>query len=88
MEVAPSDLVVALAAVGLSSYELLSHHSAFTANNAIACLIASDILQLLGLRSFRTAGLLLGLMLAYDVFWRVRRQRQLFGAPRPASRRR
>jgi hypothetical protein len=71
MEVAPSDLVVALAAVGLSSYELLSHHSAFTANNAIACLIASDILQLLGLRSFRTAGLLLALMLAYDVFWRV-----------------
>eukprot|EP00798_Chlamydomonas_sp_ICE-L_P003614 gene3614-13699_t len=35
----------------------------------VAVLIASDILQLIGLRSFRTAGLVLIGLLAYDVFW-------------------
>jgi hypothetical protein len=35
----------------------------------IACLVATDILQLVGLRSFRAATVLLVGLLAYDVFW-------------------
>ncbi len=35
----------------------------------VACLVASEILQLLGLRSFRTAAVLLVGLLCYDVFW-------------------
>jgi hypothetical protein len=41
----------------------------WTLNNLMACLIVTDILQLVGLRSFRVAGLLLMGLLAYDVFW-------------------
>lgn len=36
--------------------------------------MATDILQLLGIRSFRTAALMLFGLLAYDVFW-------VFGSP-------
>lgn len=74
-EIAPSDILCVLLALGVSTTELMSGHSQFTLNNLIACLIATDLLQLLGLRSFRTAALLLSLMLAYDVFW-------VFGSPK------
>lgn len=40
----------------------------------VACLVATEILALVGLRSFRTAALLLVGLLAYDVFW-------VFGSP-------
>jgi hypothetical protein len=40
----------------------------------VACLVATEILALVGLRSFRTATLLLVGLLAYDVFW-------VFGSP-------
>lgn len=40
----------------------------------VACLVATEILALVGLRSFRTAALLLLGLLAYDVFW-------VFGSP-------
>jgi minor histocompatibility antigen H13 len=40
----------------------------------VACLVATDILQLVGLRSFRTAALLLVGLLLYDTFW-------VFGSP-------
>jgi hypothetical protein len=40
----------------------------------VACLVATEILALVGLRSFKTAALLLVGLLAYDVFW-------VFGSP-------
>jgi hypothetical protein len=56
-----------------------SQHSvtpAAAAGNAVqvACLVATEILALVGLRSFKTAALLLVGLLAYDVFW-------VFGSP-------
>lgn len=69
-----SDIVVAVAGVALASADLAAHHGNFTLNNTIACLVAADILQLLGLSSFRVAAVLLVGMLAYDVFW-------VFGSP-------
>lgn len=41
---------------------------------AAACAIATDILQLVGLKSFRVAGVMLVGLLLYDVFW-------VFGSP-------
>ncbi|KAG2447563.1 hypothetical protein HYH02_007487 [Chlamydomonas schloesseri] len=74
-ELAPTDIVSVALALGLSSAELASGHSNFTLNNLIATLVATDILQLIGPRSFRTAGLLLLGLLVYDVFW-------VFGSPK------
>ncbi|PNH00622.1 Minor histocompatibility antigen H13, partial [Tetrabaena socialis] len=74
-EIAPTDVLAVALALGLASAELSSGHTNFTLNNLIATLIASDILQLIGPRSFRTAGLLLTGLLLYDVFW-------VFGSPR------
>ena len=45
--------------VGAASADLACGHSNFTLNNLIACLVAADILQLIGLKSFRAAGVLL-----------------------------
>eukprot|EP00198_Chlamydomonas_reinhardtii_P000945 XP_001690280.1 signal peptide peptidase-like protein [Chlamydomonas reinhardtii] len=74
-ELAPTDIMSVALALGLSSAELASGHSNFTLNNLIATLVATDILQLIGPRSFRTAGLLLLGLLVYDVFW-------VFGSPK------
>jgi minor histocompatibility antigen H13 len=41
---------------------------------AAACAITTDILQLVGLKSFRVAGVMLVGLLLYDVFW-------VFGSP-------
>ncbi len=68
-------MLAVAAALGLSTAELASGHSSFTLNNLIATLVATDILQLIGPRSFRTAGLLLVGLLLYDVFW-------VFGSPK------
>ncbi|KAL6744843.1 peptidase A22B, signal peptide peptidase, partial [Haematococcus lacustris] len=69
-EFSPSDVLAVAAALGLSTAQLLSQE--FSLNNLMACLIATDILQLvnIGIRSFRVAGrtMLAGLLL-YDVFW-------------------
>lgn len=75
LQLAPSDVLSALLAVGLATVELSSHHTIFTLNNMVACLVATEILALVGLRSFRTATLLLVGLLAYDVFW-------VFGSPK------
>lgn len=64
-----SDILVAALGLGLAYADLASHHGNFTVNNAIACLIAADILNLVGLSSFRVAGILLVGMLLYDVTW-------------------
>lgn len=64
-----TDALVACVALAMSTTDLLAHHGNFTVNNTIACLIAADILQLLGLSSFRVAAVLLTGMLLYDVTW-------------------
>ena len=64
-----SDILVVALGLGLAFADLASHHGNFTVNNAIACLIAADILNLVGLSSFRVAGILLIGMLLYDVTW-------------------
>eukprot|EP00879_Flechtneria_rotunda_P014952 GHRR01015622.1.p1 GENE.GHRR01015622.1~~GHRR01015622.1.p1 ORF type:complete len:310 (+),score=47.82 GHRR01015622.1:685-1614(+) len=75
MQYAPSDIAALVISVGLISVEVLGHHTNFTLNNMVACLVATEILSLVGLRSFKTATLLLGGLLAYDVFW-------VFGSPK------
>ncbi len=62
-----SDILVTVIAVVLASADLAAHHGNFTLSNMIACLIAADILNLIGLSSFRVAGILLVGMLIYDV---------------------
>ena len=64
-----SDILVTLFALGLACADLASHHQNFSLSNLIACLVAGDILQLIGLSSFRVAGVLLVGMLVYDVTW-------------------
>ncbi|KAL6746720.1 signal peptide peptidase-like protein [Haematococcus lacustris] len=66
-EFSPSDVLAVAAALGLSTAQLLSQE--FSLNNLMACLIATDILQLIGIRSFRVAGAMLAGLLLYDVFW-------------------
>ncbi|GAX72854.1 hypothetical protein CEUSTIGMA_g309.t1 [Chlamydomonas eustigma] len=73
-EYAPSDIIALFLSLGLATLEVSSNHTNFTLNNLLACLIATDVLQLVGLRSFRTAGLTLVGLLLYDVFW-------VFGSP-------
>jgi minor histocompatibility antigen H13 len=69
LELQLTDLVVLAVSVGLASADLAAHHTNFTLNNAIACLVAADILQLVGLSSFRAAGVLLVGLLLYDVYF-------------------
>lgn len=64
-----TDAVVLIIALAVSSIDLVSHHGNFTMINAIACLIAADVMQFLGLNSFRVAAVLLFGMLLYDVTW-------------------
>jgi minor histocompatibility antigen H13 len=64
-----SDIFVAFIALGVACADLAAHHGNFTLSNMIACLIAADILNLIGLSSFRVAGILLVGMLVYDVTW-------------------
>ncbi|GMH33353.1 hypothetical protein BSKO_01187 [Bryopsis sp. KO-2023] len=68
-----------LVAVGLGFAlvvaDVMCEHQNYTLNNILACLIVTDILQLLGLRSFKTAAVLLVGLLCYDVFW-------VFGSPK------
>lgn len=55
----PADVLGGVIGVALASAELAGHHTNFTLSNLIACLVATDILQLIGLRSFKTASVLL-----------------------------
>ena len=73
-EIAMTDLFVLAAGIALASADLAAHHGNFTLSNTIACLVAADILQLVGVSSFRVAAVLLCGLLAYDVFW-------VFGSP-------
>lgn len=71
---APSDILTVLVAIAAATIDLRAGHQNFTLNNMIACLVATDILQLLGLKSFRTGAVMLAGLLLYDVFW-------VFGSP-------
>eukprot|EP01024_Parvocaulis_polyphysoides_P017632 TRINITY_DN17790_c2_g2_i4.p1 TRINITY_DN17790_c2_g2~~TRINITY_DN17790_c2_g2_i4.p1 ORF type:complete len:502 (-),score=66.56 TRINITY_DN17790_c2_g2_i4:231-1736(-) len=65
----PLDFVSLAIGIGLATIELVSHHSYFTLSNMVACLVAADIMGLIGLKSFRVATVLLFGLLFYDVFW-------------------
>ena len=41
----PTDILTALVAVAAATIDLRSNHTNFTLNNMIACLVATDILQ-------------------------------------------
>lgn len=73
-DLAPTDLLSVGAALTFATLDAYANHGNFTLNNMIACLVAADILQLVGLKSFRVAAVLLMGLLAYDVFW-------VFGSP-------
>ncbi|GBF93215.1 signal peptide peptidase [Raphidocelis subcapitata] len=63
----PSDAAAVALGVGIATLGV--HSPSFTLNNMVACLVATELLQLLGIRSFRAAALLLTGLLAYDAFW-------------------
>lgn len=42
---APSDIITALVAIAAATIDLTANHTNFTLNNMIACLVATDILQ-------------------------------------------
>eukprot|EP01023_Acetabularia_acetabulum_P067625 TRINITY_DN9362_c0_g1_i5.p1 TRINITY_DN9362_c0_g1~~TRINITY_DN9362_c0_g1_i5.p1 ORF type:complete len:493 (-),score=74.17 TRINITY_DN9362_c0_g1_i5:47-1525(-) len=65
----PADFISLAIGIGLASIELASGHSNFTLSNMVACLVAADIMGLIGLKSFRVAAVLLFGLLFYDVFW-------------------
>ena len=66
---APSDLLALALGLFAATADVASGHTNFSLNNLLACCIATDLLQLIGLRSFRVAAVLLCGLLAYDVFW-------------------
>ncbi|CAG9461850.1 unnamed protein product [Pedinophyceae sp. YPF-701] len=68
-EIAPTDLAILPLAMALATLDANANHQIYTLNNFIACCIATDVLQLIGLKSFRTAAVLFVGMLCYDVFW-------------------
>lgn len=43
--VSPTDFLTALVAIAAATIDLKSNHTNFTLNNMIACLVATDILQ-------------------------------------------
>ena len=43
--VSPTDILTALIAIAAATIDLRSNHTNFTLNNMIACLVATDILQ-------------------------------------------
>ena len=45
LDLAPSDLVTLLLATGLATAELAGHHTNHTLSNLVACLVATDIMQ-------------------------------------------
>ena len=55
--------------LALATADLRSGHANFLLNNLIATCIAVDVLQLVGLNSFKTAITLSAGLLLYDVFW-------------------
>lgn len=69
VDLSVTDFLAVAFALAVSTADFSSHHTIFTLNNLIACAITTDILQLIGPRSFKVAGLLLSGLLVYDVVW-------------------
>lgn len=57
--VSPAQLAGVAIGVAAAAYDAVTHHTIFTLSNLVACMVATDLLQLVGLRSFRTAAVLL-----------------------------
>ncbi|KAK9825046.1 hypothetical protein WJX74_003621 [Apatococcus lobatus] len=74
-ELPVTDLIALVIGISAASYDVVIGHDSFTLCNLLACVIATDIMQALGLRSFRAAGVALVGLLLYDVFW-------VFGSPK------
>lgn len=62
-----SDAAALALALTIAAADAATGHQNFTLSNACAAAVAADVLQLLGLRSFRAAGLLLFGLASYDV---------------------
>ena len=62
-----SDAAALALALAVATADAATGHQNFTLSNACAAAVAADVLQLLGLRSFKAAGLLLGGLAVYDV---------------------
>lgn len=45
--------------VAVAAADAATHHAVFSLSNLVACMVATDLLQLVGLRSFRSATVLL-----------------------------
>ena len=54
----PADLLGTAVGISLAALEVSSHHTIFTLSNLVACLVAAEILQATGIRTFKTAGVL------------------------------
>jgi hypothetical protein len=57
-ENSPAQALGLILGLGLSTAEVLTHHGVFSLSNLVACMVATDILQLIGIRSFKTAAVL------------------------------
>lgn len=58
LRASPAGLLGTAIGLGLAGAELASHHQQFTLTNLVACMVVSDILQRVGIRSFRSAAVL------------------------------
>lgn len=59
VEIAFTDVLAVALGITAASIDVASGHTNFSLNNLLACCIATDLLQLIGLRSFRVAAVLL-----------------------------
>ena len=65
VDASPADVLGVVVGVAVATLEVAGHHNNFTLSNLIACMVATDILQLLGVKSFKTATVLLfGMLLS------------------------
>lgn len=69
VEISLLNALVVVLGIGAACLDFQLSHQNHTLNNLLATAIAADVLQLLGLKSFRAAALFLVGLLCYDVFW-------------------
>lgn len=59
VELALTDILALVLGLAAASLDVACGHTNFGLNNLLACCIATDLLQLIGLRSFRVAAVML-----------------------------
>ena len=69
VNVTPAQILGGVFGVALASADADAGHLNFTLNNAIACMIVTDFLSVIGFGSFKSAATLLSGLLVYDAFW-------------------